>query len=98
MKNITDDQFETTIASGTVLVDFYTTWCGPCKTLAPILEKLEKEKKNVIFVKVDIDAQPLHASRRNITSLPTLVLFKNGEEDKRHVGVMSGPRLKEWLS
>lgn len=97
MKQITDSEFEQTIASGRVLVDFYTTWCQPCKTLAPILENLEATTSAVTFVKINIDEETLHANRNHVTSMPTLILFEDGYETKRYVGLMSVPALKEWL-
>lgn len=97
MKQITDFEFETTIASGRVLVDFYTTWCQPCNALAPILENLEATTNTVTFVKINIDEETLHASRNHVTSMPTLILFEDGYETKRYVGLMSAPTLKEWL-
>jgi thioredoxin 1 len=97
MKEIGDDDFGTATAKGTVLVDFYATWCPPCKVLSPILEKLSKEMKGITFVKVNVDDHMTNASRLSIGSLPTIVLFKDGEEIKRHLGAMPEPALRTWL-
>ncbi len=97
MKQITDSEFEQATASGRVLVDFYTTWCQPCKALAPILENLEAATSTVTFVKINIDEETLHAGRNHVTSMPTLILFEDGYETKRYVGLMSALALKEWL-
>ena len=98
MREITDDDFEATVSKGTtVLVDFYSTFCPPCKVLQPILERLDEDNDGITFVKINVDDQMLHASRNGVTSLPTLILFVGGYEERRHVGAMSAPALKTWL-
>lgn len=97
MKEITDDVFAEATSKGTVLVDFYATWCPPCKALSPVLEKLSKEIKAITFVKINVDDHMLSASRLDVGSLPTLVLFRDGEEIKRHLGAMPEPLLRTWL-
>lgn len=97
MREIGDDDFELAAASGTVLVDFYATWCPPCKALAPVLEKVSKDTTGVTFLKVNVDDHMLHASRLGVGSLPTLVLFQDGEEIKRHLGTLSEPALRAWV-
>ena len=97
MREITDGEFESVTASGKVLVDFYATWCPPCKVLAPILESLDEEVGSITFVKINVDEHMTHASRSGITNLPTLVLYEDGIEVKRHVGAMARPALKAWL-
>ena len=69
-----------------VLVDFYATWCGPCKKIAPKIESLSEEHEDVKFLKVNVDEADTLASRLNISSLPTFVLYKNKEEHGRVVG------------
>lgn len=73
------DEFESAIKSGKVFVDFHATWCGPCKMIAPMLDKIEAKYPNIKFVKVDIDELSDVASKFDITAVPTLILFKDGE-------------------
>ncbi len=87
--------FDEAIASGTTLVDFWATWCGPCRMQAPILDAFESEMGTVVKVgKVDVDEQPEIAARYNIFSIPTLIAFKDGAEIARNVGVTDLDGLK----
>ena len=86
---VTDGSFDSdVIKSGTpVLVDFWATWCGPCKMIAPVLEEMAGEKAGELTVaKLDVDANPETARAFNVVSIPTLILFKDGEPVKRIVG------------
>ena len=87
--------FDEAIASGTTLVDFWATWCGPCRMQAPILDAFESEMGTVVKVgKVDVDEQPEIAARYNIFSIPTLIASKDGAEIARNVGVTDLDGLK----
>ena len=79
-KIINSQEFDNTIESGVVVVDFFATWCGPCKMLSPVIDELSGELENVNFVKVDIDQSMDLAQKFKIVSVPTLKVFKNGEE------------------
>lgn len=82
-----------------VLVDFYATWCGPCKMMAPILEQVNQEMKDKLrIVKIDTDKYPQLASRYHIEALPTLVLFKNGQPVDKIEGVIQPPQLLQHLN
>lgn len=83
-------------AEGDVLVDFSATWCGPCKILEPVLEALSKERA-LRIVKVDVDASPALVRRYGVRGAPTLVLFRNGEPIRKHIGATSKQRLIESL-
>lgn len=98
---VTDGSFDSdVIKSGTpVLVDFWATWCGPCKMVAPVLEELAGEKAGELTVaKLDVDANPETARAFNVVSIPTLILFKNGEPVKRIVGAKGKAALLREIS
>ena len=78
----------------TVLVDFFATWCGPCKMIAPIVEELDEEMSNVKFVKVDVDKNPQIANQYKIVSIPTLKIFKDGKLINTLIGFKTKDALK----
>ena len=84
----TADEFETKVlrAKTPVLVDFFATWCGPCRMLAPVIDEVAAENADVKVYKVDIDQSPDVAARYGVTSVPTLVVFKDGQVANRTVG------------
>ena len=86
--HLTAEDFDKTIESGKVLVDFWAGWCMPCKMVAPVLEELASENEGSLTVaKVDIDSNSEIAARYGIMSIPTIVIFNDGAEVKRLVGV-----------
>ena len=88
VQHLTETDFESAIAQGVTLVDFYATWCGPCKMLSPTIEEIGAECDGSFSVyKVDIDECEDIAMDMGIMSVPTLVVFKNGEEIERMIGV-----------
>ena len=94
MRIINENEFEATIANGVVLVDFFATWCGPCKMLTPVLEELSEELAGKIeIVKVDVDQSNNLAMRFGIMSVPTMMIFTNGEA----VGALQGYAPKQQL-
>lgn len=83
----TDNSFPQDIEEGLVLVDFWATWCGPCKMIAPVLEELDAEMSETVkIVKVDVDANQATASQFGIMSIPTLLIFKDGQPVDKVVG------------
>lgn len=85
-------EFDQEIASGVVLVDFYAEWCGPCRAISPVLDKLSKEES---VIKVDIDKTPDLAKKFNVSAIPTLLFFKDGKEADRIVGLTTLSALRE---
>ena len=81
-----------------VFVDFYATWCGPCKMMSPILEQLSEEKQDVVFAKIDVDDAERLAILYGISSIPCMILFKNGEEADRVVGAVPKQKLEQVVS
>lgn len=98
--NVSDQSFNSDVeGSGTVLVDFWAPWCGPCKMIAPILEELDQEiGSQVKIAKLNVDDNPDTASRFGVMSIPTLILFKDGEPVDKVVGLQSKDALKSFVS
>lgn len=92
-----EQEFSNLIKSGKVLVDFFATWCGPCKMLAPELEELSSTLKDLTIVKVDVDKFNSLAGSFNIRSVPTLILFENGAVSKSTSGYRDAKSLEKWV-
>lgn len=93
----TVDNFNNLIDKDIVLVDFFATWCGPCRMLGPVLEELASDRSDVSVVKMDIDACESIAKQYGIMSVPTLMLFKNGQMISKKVGYMPKEEIANWI-
>jgi len=95
---LTTSNFDETIKSGVTLVDFWAEWCGPCKMMAPAIDELATEVGDkATIAKLDVDSQGEVAQKYNVQSIPTLIVFKDGEEAKRFVGVTPKGQLAEAI-
>jgi thioredoxin 1 len=99
IKHVTDGDFQAEVLESEqpVLVDFWAPWCGPCRVVAPVLEEIADERDNLRIVKVNIDENQQTAANYQILAIPTMVLFRDGQEAKRIQGAMPKRRLEAEL-
>jgi thioredoxin 1 len=98
---VSDADFEAEVlqASGAVVVDFWAEWCGPCRMIAPALEEISGTLNGKVkIVKLNVDENPHTASKYGVMSIPTLMLFKNGEMASRQVGAAPKQKLEQWIT
>ena len=98
---VSDATFEAEVlkATGPVVVDFWAEWCGPCRMIAPALEEIAGTLGDKVkIVKLNVDENPAIASKYGIMSIPTLMIFKNGEMASRQVGAAPKQKLEQWIT
>lgn len=97
--NVNADNFEEEVlgAEQTVILDFWAEWCGPCMMLAPVLHEVAEENADITVGKVNVDEEPALAQAYGISSIPTLVVIKDGKEVKRSVGVIPKAKIEELV-
>lgn len=98
VKKIKNNDMSEVLSSKCALVDFSAAWCGPCNMIGPIVEQLSEEKSDVEFFNVDVDKNPDLAMEYRIQSIPALVLFKDGKEADRSIGVIPKDKIEEFIS
>ena len=99
LKHITNAaEFDAAIKEGKVLVDFFATWCGPCKMLSPVLEELAEKNPDLLVLKIDVDEVGALAARFGIQAIPTLILFKDGEQVDKRMGYQNMNQLLGFIN
>jgi len=101
VNKVSDANFDAEVlkANGPVVVDFWAEWCGPCRMIAPALEEIAGSMGDKVkIVKLNVDENPATASKYGIMSIPTLMIFKNGELASRQVGAAPKQKLEQWIS
>ena len=98
--DVNDNNFQAEVieSSEPVLVDFWAPWCGPCRVIAPHLEELNEEQDNLRVVKLNVDDNQQTAAQYEVLSIPTLILFKNGQVAKRVIGALPKKRLEAEIA
>lgn len=100
MLQVTSENFASEVLDSPipVVVDFFATWCGPCRMLSPVLETVSEDYEGKVkFVKLDVDEAGDIAKDYSVMSIPTLIIVKNGEEAAKTVGAMGAEELEEWI-
>ena len=99
LPDVTDNNFQAEVLESDtpVLVDFWAPWCGPCRIIAPSLEEINDENDNLRVVKLNVDENQQTAAQYNVMSIPTLIVFKNGQPAKTIIGAMPKKRLEQEL-
>ncbi|MBO6145437.1 MAG: thioredoxin [Bacilli bacterium] len=98
IKQVNSEEFKKEIKDGVVFVDFFANWCGPCKMLSPVVEQLSEDIKDVKFIKVDVDAASEVAAEYGVMSIPTLIIFKDGKEISKQIGLMPKDALVDFIN
>ena len=99
LTDVTDNNFQAEVLESDkpVLVDFWAAWCGPCRVVAPVLEEIASERDDLRIVKLDVDASQQTAANYEVLSIPTMILFKNGQVAKKIIGAYPKKRLESEL-
>lgn len=97
IKEIINNDLDSEISEGLVLVDFYATWCGPCKMMHPVIDSVVKENSNLKVLKIDVDQNEELARIYGVMSIPTLILFKDGNMVEKKLGFTPKEIINNWI-
>lgn len=97
IKELSNENFNDEIRNGLVLVDFYAVWCGPCKMMHLVVEELSKQYPDLKIIKVDVDKHEAVAREYGVMSIPTLILFKDGNTVEKNIGFIPKEQLEQWI-
>ena len=99
LTEVTDDSFQADVVESETptLVDFWAPWCGPCRMVSPLLEQIDAEREDVRVVKLNVDDNQQTAAQFGVMSIPTMILFKNGQAVHQIVGALPKPRIEQQI-
>jgi thioredoxin 1 len=97
-KELNESNFDENIKEGIAIVDYWAPWCGPCKAMAPLIDKIATNNPDILVAKVDIDQSPHLAQKYNVLSIPTIIFYKNGNPVHQTVGVVSEKAILEKIN
>lgn len=97
VKKVNAEQFNAEGLTGTTVVDFSATWCGPCKMLAPVLEEVSEEIGDVAFFNIDVDQNPDIAVQYKVTNIPAVFMLKDGKVVDKQIGFVPKAQMKSWI-
>ena len=98
IKELINENFQDEIKNGIVLVDFYAIWCGPCKMMHPIIDEVANNNQDIKIIKVNVDNHEELARNYSVMSIPTLILFKDGEIIEKSIGFTPKETLENWIN
>lgn len=96
IEEVLNDKLE--LNNDLTVIDFYATWCGPCKILSEIIDKINNQNPSISFKKINVDKNEILCDKYHVTNLPCLICFKNGEEYWRHIGLLTQKQLEEKIN
>jgi len=91
-------KFDNQIASGTVILDFFASWCGPCQNFGPVFTSAAKKHTNILFIKINIDNYPKITKQFGVRSIPTIIALKDGKRIKSKTGFMNAAQFDAWIN